>query len=194
MFFTKKIQKYIFFTFIVITLTIEIPIIAAGYLTKPVASDTIIILGAKLIGHNPSTMLRLRLDEGIKLYKEGYASTIIVSGAQGLDEEISEAAGMKEYLISHDITPEHIIIEDQSFNTYQNLLNSYAIMQARQLKVAIIVSNSSHIRRALIVAHNLGMQVSASPAPMPSNVFLTTRQYLREGAAMITLLFRDNKT
>lgn len=189
MFFSKKLQKYIFFILTLLILVIEIPIIVVGYQTQPVPSDTIIILGAKLIGHTPSTILRLRLDEGIKLYQEGYASRIIVSGGQGKDETISEAAGMQEYLINHGIPPKSILLDDQSVNTYQNLANSKVIMEKEGFQTAIIVSNSSHMRRSLIVAHNLGIQASGAPAPMPNNIYLTTTQYLREGAAVATLLY-----
>jgi uncharacterized SAM-binding protein YcdF (DUF218 family) len=186
--FSRKLQKYVLFIFLLLTLVIEIPILAVGYLTQPARSDTIIILGAKIIGQEPSLMLRLRLDEAIKLYSEGYAPTIIVSGAQGIDENVSEAASMKSYLLSHGIPKEKILLEDQSFNTYQNLANSHKIMQENNLKTAIIVSNASHIRRSLLLAHNLGMMATGAPAPMPSNPYLTTKQYVREGAAMAVLL------
>ncbi len=192
MFFSKKLQKYFFFIITLLILVIEIPIIVVGYQAQPVPSDTIIILGAKLIGHTPSTILRLRLDEGIKLYQAGYASTIIVSGGQGKDEIISEAAGMQEYLINHGIPAKSILLDDQSANTYQNLTNAKIIMQKEGLQTAIIVSNASHIRRSLILAHNLGLQASGSPAPMANNIYLTTTQYLREGAAMVTLLFKTH--
>ncbi|AIF51112.1 YdcF family protein [Pelosinus sp. UFO1] len=186
--YSKKLQRYILFIVLIITLSIEIPIIAVGYLTQPSASDTIIILGAKLIGQDPSLMLSLRLDEGIKLYREGYAKRIIVSGAQGKDEAISEASSMKNYLVNHGIPSEHIFVEDQSFNTMQNLANSHKIMQENNLKTAIIVSNASHIRRSLILAQNQGISATGAPAPMADNFYLTTKQYVREGAAIAVLL------
>jgi uncharacterized SAM-binding protein YcdF (DUF218 family) len=188
MIFFKKPHKYFLFIFLLIVVAIEIPIVAVGYLTQPSASDTIIILGAKLIGQEPSIILRLRLDEAIKLYSNGYASTIIVSGAQGEDEDISEAASMKNYLISHGIPAEHILLEDKSFNTYQNLANSHKIMQENSLRTAIIVSNASHIRRSLIIAQNLGIVATGASAPMANNIYLTTKQYIREGAAVAVLL------
>lgn len=188
--FTKKIQKNLLFIFILLVLAIEIPIIAVGYMTLPLVSDTIIVLGAKLIGQEPSVILRLRLDEAARLYNEGYASYIIVSGAQGNDEEISEAASMKMYLLSRGITEEHILLEDNSFNTYQNLVNSQKIMKDKGLKTAIIVSNASHIRRALVLAQNLGINATGASAPMANNLYLTIKQYLREGAAMTVLLFQ----
>ncbi|MDF2633848.1 MAG: hypothetical protein K0R78_722 [Pelosinus sp.] len=186
--FSKKLRKYILYILLLITLVIEIPIIAVGYLTQPVKSDTIIILGAKIIGQDPSLMLRLRLDKAIKLYEAGYASTLIVSGGQGLDENVSEAVSMKNYLLSHGIPTERILVEDRSFNTYQNLANSHKIMQENNLKTAIIVSNASHIRRSLLLAQTLGIEATGSPAPMASNPYLTTKQYVREGAAVAALL------
>lgn len=188
MIFFKKLQHYVLFILLLLTLAIEIPIFTVGYLTQPSPSDTIIVLGAKLIGQEPSIILRLRLDEAIKLYKAGYATTIIVSGAKGEDEEVSEAASMKNYLLSHGIPAEHILLEDKSFNTYQNLANSHKMMEENNLKTAIIVSNASHIRRSLIIAQNLGINATGAAAPMANNLYLTTKQYVREGAAIAVLL------
>lgn len=190
--FFKKLRNYMLYIVLLLILVIEIPIIVVGYLTQPVKSDTIIVLGAKILGQDPSLMLRLRLDEAIKLYEAGYAPTIIVSGAQGPDESISEAASMKAYLLNHGIPAERILLEDQSFNTYQNLANSHKLMQVNSLRTAVIVSNASHIRRSLLLAQNLGIQATGSPAPMASSPYLTTKQYVREGAA-VAVLFLTGK-
>ena len=171
-----------------VVLAVEVPIIAVGQLTQPKPGDVIIVLGAKLVGSEPSTMLRLRLNEALRLYQASYAPSIIVSGARGKDEDISEAAGMFNYLVTNGVDPGHIIIEDQSFNTYQNLQYSQIIMKQQGFQKAIIVSNSSHIRRALVLASNLNLPATGSAAPMADNAYLTTKQYLREGAAMLSLL------
>lgn len=186
--FTKKLKNYILGFVLLTIIIVEVPIIAVGHLAKPEPGDAIIVLGAKLIGSEPSTMLRLRLDEAIKLYTQGFASTIIVSGARGADEETSEASAMRTYLIDKGIPSDKIIIEDNSFNTYQNLNNCRVIMLERGLARAIIVSNASHIRRALVLANNLGINATGAPAPMANNPYLTAKQYAREGAAMVSLL------
>lgn len=186
---SKKLRRQVLLVLLLFILAVELPIITAGYLTQPEPGDVIIVLGAKLIDSKPSTMLRLRLEEGLRLYRLGYAPTFIVSGARGKDEEITEASAMKQYLINHGVEEEHIFIEDQSFNTYQNLVYSQKIMKQQGLNKAIIVSNSSHIRRALVLAHNLQMNATASAAPMADNLYLSTKQYLREGAAMASILF-----
>lgn len=188
LFLNQKLRRYLLLIVFITVAAVEIPIIAVGHLTKPVPSDTIIVLGAKLIGDQPSTMLRLRLDEAVQLYRQGYAPAIIVSGAQGLDEAATEASVMRTYLIAQGIPAEKIYVEDKSYNTHQNLLNSKIIMHEQGFRQAIIVSNASHIRRSLILAQQLGIDASGSPAPMADNTYLTAKQYAREGAAMLSLL------
>lgn len=188
MIFGKNLKKYMLAFFLLSIIVIEIPIIAVGQLSKPEPGDTIIVLGAKLIGSQPSTMLRLRLDKAIRLYQQGYAPTIIVSGAKGADEDTSEAAAMQGYLINQGIPENKIIIEDKSYNTFQNLNNCQTIMKEHGLEQAIIVSNASHIRRSLILAQHLGINATGAPAPMADNPYLTAKQYAREGAAMVSLL------
>lgn len=185
---TPRIRRYLLLLVIITVAVVEIPIITVGHLTQPVPSDTIIVLGAKLIGDQPSAVLRLRLDEAIRLYNQGFAPTIIVSGAQGSDEVASEASIMRSYLIASNIPPDKIYLEDKSYNTYQNLFNSKTIMREQGFRNAIIVSNTSHIRRSLVLAQQLGIDASGSAAPMADNTYLTLKQYAREGAAMLSLL------
>lgn len=185
----KTIKQYLLVFCLLIALAVETPIITVGLFSKPEPGDAIIVLGAKLIGSEPSTMLRLRLDEALNLYRLGYAATIIVSGAQGRDEIISEAAAMRQYLIQNGVPEKSILTEDQSFNTYQNLSNSKKIMRQHGLNKAIIVSNASHIRRSLVLARELDLPASAAPAPMADNPYLLVKQYIREGAAMLFLPF-----
>lgn len=190
----KKLRYYIIAAILLGGLAvtiIEIPIITSGLVSRPQPSDTMIVLGAKLIGRDPSAILRLRLEEAVKLYQQGYAPTIIVSGARGKDEEVSEAEAMRLYLIARGIDPRQILIEDKSYNTYQNLLNSRSLMYTHGLSSAIIVSNASHMRRALLLAGQLGITASGAPAPMVNNSYLTAKQYLREGAATLAAIIRD---
>lgn len=189
--FTRKVQKCLIAVALITALAVEVPIIAVGYLAKPEPGDVIIVLGARLIGNEPSTMLRLRLDEALRLYREGYAPSIIVSGAQGPDETSAEATAMQFYLMSRGVPSDHIIVEDRSFNTYQNLNNCRTIMNSLGMRQAIIVSNASHIRRSLVLARNLGLKATGAPAPMADNAYLTTKQYIREGAAMFALTMFD---
>lgn len=184
----KRVRRYILLLLLLLIVTVELPIIAVGQSTQPSPSDTLIVLGAKLIGSEPSTMLRLRLEQAVKLYSAGYAGKIIVSGGQGADEACSEAKAMYDYLVNHGIPADSIFLEDQSVNTYQNLAFSQKIMQQQGWETAIIVSNASHIRRSLLLAGSLHMSACGAPAPMADNYYLTAKQYMREGVATVALL------
>lgn len=49
---------------------------------------------------------------------------VVVSGGQGMDEEVSEAFAMKEYLTNKGISEDRIIMEDKSTNTLENIKNT----------------------------------------------------------------------
>src|SRR5690554_1691779 len=139
---------------------LQIAIIATPFRVIPKKSDTIIVLGAQLWGDKPAPMLQYRLEKALELYKDGYGGTIIVSGAQGDDELITEALAMKIYLMEKGVPEDIIFEEDNSYSTYENLYYSNEIMKGKGLKSAIIVTNNFHIHRSLMIANRLNMDVS----------------------------------
>ncbi len=186
----KSWRRWLLVVILFVFLAVELPIVAGGFLSRPAPADVMIVLGSRVFGTEPGPMLRLRLEEAVRLYRQGLAPAIIVSGARGEDEEVAEAFAMRDYLIKEGIPGERILTEDGSYNTYQNLANSQAVMAAQGYRKAIIVSNASHVHRTLVLARDLGLEASAAPAPMPDGLYLTVRNYLREGAAMAALAFR----
>ena len=54
----------------------------------------------------------------------------MVSGGQGSDERVSEAEAMASYLTGRGIPEDHVVREDQSRTTEENLTFSQAIMEA----------------------------------------------------------------
>ena len=191
--FWERWRASVLFALLFIFLAVEMPVVAVGQLTKPAPADVMIVLGSRVIGGEPGPMLRLRLEEALRLYAQGLAPVIIVSGARGADEEIAEAFAMREYLVKHGVPGERILTEDASYSTYQNLANSQALMASHGYRTALIVSNASHIHRSLVLARELGLEAVAGPAPMPDSLYLRVRQYLREGAAMVALTFGKTK-
>ncbi|HWR40377.1 MAG TPA: YdcF family protein [Patescibacteria group bacterium] len=182
--FPARVLRALVLGIALVLLALEVPIIGYGYLSTPQPSQVMIVLGSRVIGQEPGPMLTPRLQEALRLYRQGYAPLIIVSGARGADEAASEAAVMKEYLVREGVPAASIIPEDQSFSTRENLVNSQRIMAREGLTQALIVSNRSHICRSLLLAHRLGLSASAAPAPMAPGWYRTFQQYTREGAAL----------
>ena len=125
--------------------------------------DYIIIHGAGLIdGHKVSKLLSDRIDKAIEVYKKDPTPPIMIpSGGQGSDEDLSEAAAMAQYMIQHGIPEDMIILEDQSENTYRNLVNAKAIIDSREgSKYTTLVTSNYHVYRALRICRQIGFDAT----------------------------------
>ncbi|MCX7746348.1 MAG: YdcF family protein [Clostridia bacterium] len=173
-----KISLIVFLIFAIPVLGILSCILYYANFEKPQKSDVMIILGCQIWGRSPSDSLQYRLDKALELFKAGYAGHIIVSGGQGQDEETYESSVMKDYLVKKGIPEAKITEENKSTSTFENIKYSKKIMEAKDFRSAIIVSNDFHIFRSLQLAKRL--DISASGAPAPSVVYLRTYYYSRE--------------
>lgn len=152
--------------------------------TRPAANATVIVLGCKVYGEQPSIMLEERLKAAINYLNANPDSACIVSGGQGADETISEAQCMYLYLTEHGIAPERIYMEDQSASTRENLAFSCQIIKEQHLNENIaIATNNFHEYRAGRIAGDIGLEygaVSGSTA-----LWLLPTYYARELLAVL---------
>lgn len=131
-------------------------------------NPTILILGAGIFTERVTPLLKSRLDAAMTLIPRGsFQFKFIVSGGQGPDEPIPEALAMQRYLIQHGISPKHIVLEDASTNTQENILFSKAYLDASNIKKLVIVTSDFHIMRALRIAQREGIQATGLGAPTP---------------------------
>ena len=139
-------------------------------------ADYLIVIGAQWKPEGPSEVLRRRLDKAAKYLKENPDTIVIVSGGQGSDEPISEAAGMRQYLVNSGISDERILVEDSSTNTMENLVFSGRLLDKSSDRV-VIVTNNFHMFRALQIAQKQGYEnveglaASSVMALLPNNLF-----------------------
>lgn len=123
--------------------------------------DYIIIHGSGLSGGEKLTkLLAERVDKAILVYrKDPTPPYLIPSGGRGNDVKISEAEAMKRYMIEKGIPEDHILAEDRSATTYENLANSKKIIDARggRCYTALVTSNY-HVYRALRYSKKVGLQ------------------------------------
>lgn len=126
--------------------------------------DFIIVLGSGLIRNKVPPLLASRLDQGIDVYlrhQDGEPPRIVVSGGQGSDEQTAEGEAMGQYLLEKGIPAEHIIIENESANTLQNMRLSRQKMDelmGGKPYSCIFVTNNFHLFRAGIYARQAGIQ------------------------------------
>ncbi|GFR35773.1 YdcF family protein [Thermobrachium celere] len=163
-------------------------IIGFGFGSKEKEADCVIVLGCRVYGKFMSPFLKERVDEGLRLLKEGKVNYIIVSGGKGQGESIEEAEAMKEYLLTKGIDKEKILTEAKSKNTYENLKYSKQIMEKKNLKSAVIVSNKFHLFRSMLVAKKLNIDASYKGVFVKSYLWDEIYGHLREPFAVIKYL------
>lgn len=127
--------------------------------TLPKQVDVGIVLGASLRKDIPSPGLQERLDLAVDLYKQGRFKHLIVSG--GLDHngsKLTEAEGMRDYLVKKGLPAKNILLEPRATSTYENLLYSKQIMDEQGLVSSIIVTHQFHGSRSLDIAETIGLK------------------------------------
>lgn len=153
-------------------------------------TQTMLILGCQVYPWGPSVLLQDRLDKALDYLEEHSDVTVIVSGGQGPDEHISEAACMRDYLVDAGVEENRILVEAQSHNTFQNIIYSVRLMQERELdpeQGVLMVSNGFHLTRARMLWNRVtgeGEHLSTLAAPSshaPSRLWM----YIREPLALV---------
>lgn len=168
---------------LIIFLNVEGLILSGFFQAGEENLDYVIVLGAQMKASGPSMILKARLDEAIRYLEENPETKVIVSGGQGSDEPISEAEGMKTYLMKNGIEEERIFTEDKSVNTNQNLKFSAEYINIEEEHVGIVTSNF-HIYRSVKLAEKLGYENVCGIAA-DSYVFLLPANMLRECASVV---------
>ncbi len=142
---------------------IAISIWRYGSRDDAVKSDCIIVLGAAVEGENPSPVFAERIRHGIGLYEAGYAPKLIFTGGYGEWQKYSESGIAAFVATQRGVPVNDIYADEKSRTTRQNLSEAAMIMKTHNLKSAIIVSDPLHMKRAMMMADDLGMAAVSSP-------------------------------
>ena len=198
----KKITKILFLIIIIsllLILTINFYVIKVS--DKKIVEnnnnlknvDCILILGAGIWGDKPSPMLQDRLDEGIKLYKSGIASKIIMSGDHG-NKNYDEVNIMKQYAIDKGIPSEDIFMDHAGFSTYESIYRAKEIFKAKNI---IIVTQKYHLYRALYIAKKLDINaygISSDPRKYRGQTYREVREILARNKDFINCIIKPKPT
>lgn len=118
-------------------------------------SDAILVLGAYVFPDGTlSFMLNDRLVEAYKLYKNGKAEKILVSGDHGR-KDYDEVNAMKKFLKDKNVLEQDVFMDHAGFNTYESIYRARDIFQVKKV---IIVTQEYHLMRAVYIARELGLE------------------------------------
>jgi uncharacterized SAM-binding protein YcdF (DUF218 family) len=155
-------------TFIIYSLEKQYPPLQ----TIPVA-DVIVVLGG---GTRPRNTPRLhhevteagdRLLYAARLYHAGAAPVIIVSGGQAKwsgPTSDSGAVAMADILTLTGVPEESIILEGISSNTYENALETTAILEKEGFQTVILVTSAMHMPRSAAIFNKFDVNLIPAPA------------------------------
>lgn len=133
---------------------------------KPLTqADAVVVLGAAAWDKRPSPVFRERINHALYLYRVGLVKKILFTGGTSKAGFMSEAAVGRRYAIKHCIDKTDIVYENQSRDTWQNLVNAQIEANNNDINSVIIVSDPYHLARAKIMANDLGLNAQISPTP-----------------------------
>lgn len=153
--------------------------------------DALIVLGAAVQGDRVSSILAARLNEAADYAAENEEAVIIVSGGQGPQENLTEAAAMENYLMAKGLPQERIIKEEQATSTYENFKFSKEILDSKfgEEYTCAYVTNEFHCYRAGKIAEQAGL--SANGVSVKTEWWKLPVNYMRESLAVVKFWILD---
>ena len=124
--------------------------------------DAIVVLGAAQYDGRPSPQLRARLDHVVRLWNVPVAPLVVVTGGKQIGDRFTEAEASRDYLVSKGVPVEVIVIESRGTSTYQSLEAVRDEARLNQWNDVVLVSDPYHLKRAQLVASELGMAAEIS--------------------------------
>lgn len=126
-------------------------------------ADAIVVLGAAQYDGRPSPQLQARLDEVVRLWPQGFAPLVVVTGGQQPGDRFTEAEASARYLIERGVPENVIVFENEGASTFESLESVASILGARGLDRVLLVTDPFHALRSRLIAEEVGMQASVVP-------------------------------
>jgi uncharacterized SAM-binding protein YcdF (DUF218 family) len=138
-------------------------------------ADAAIVLGAAAWNGQPSPVFAERIKHAIDLYRAGRVRSIIFTGGVGEGESVAEAIAASRYAAARGVAPEDMFCETASRFTHENLLGAKAIVEQQQFDRVLVVSDPLHMRRAVTMARDFGLNAYPSPTPTSRYISLSSQ-------------------
>ncbi|HZJ45852.1 MAG TPA: YdcF family protein [Pyrinomonadaceae bacterium] len=164
----RRVLKVLVVTLIlmlIVTLFTAANIYSYGNTSSEANADAAIVLGAAVWGNQVSPVFKERINHAINLYRQGRIRKLIFTGGQGNRNEPTEAAAARNYALQNGVPLSDVLIEQQSHTTYENMVYAKRLADQNGLKKILIVSDPLHMKRAVTMAHDVGLDAYPSPTP-----------------------------
>jgi len=120
-----------------------------------------IIFGAGLKRDGtPTVILRDRVETGVRLYLDGKAEKLLMSGDNSV-AYYNEPEAMRQYAISLGVPDQDIVLDYAGRRTYDTCFRAKSIFGVER---ALLVTQKFHLPRALFICNMLGLTASGVEA------------------------------
>lgn len=137
-------------------------VFSGGGIASGKCADCIVVPGAAVRrGRAPSDALRYRLEGALRLYRQGRAPFIIVTG--GGNGDYAEGDVMAEWLLERGVPARAVIRETQSDTTRESGINVASLMRERGMKSALVCSQWFHVARTRLCLEQEGIETHPVP-------------------------------
>lgn len=128
-----------------------------------IKADAAIVLGAAVARSVPTPVFEQRILHAIDLYKNGKVGKLVLTGGIGYGDILAESEAARNYCLERGVPEKDMLLEVRSRSTIQNLREAKPILAENGLMTVLIVSDPLHMRRAVTLAHDLGIDAHPSP-------------------------------
>ena len=162
-------------------------VIASGTKTDmPEEVDYLIVMGAGIKGTRLTDIYYSRLKLAGEYLLEHPGTTVICTGGQGPEEDITEAEAARRYFERIGIPAERILMEDgASTSSAENLRFVQGLIP--EGAVVAICTNEFHLYRSRAIARKRGIEAYGLSAPTPSWYYRLVYSF-REYFSMVFML------
>jgi uncharacterized SAM-binding protein YcdF (DUF218 family) len=175
-----KVLAWLCVAFVVYLVITLVQVYLTGRQYDPHPAGAIVVMGAAQYDGVPSPDLQARLDEAVKLYHQGVAPLIVVTGSKQPGDQFTEAQSGARYLELHGV-PSSAIIEVGGDDSWQNLSLAAVPLKARHATTVLVVTDPFHEDRSMAIASTVGLTPSPTPTQTsPITGWSTVPYYLKE--------------
>ncbi len=132
-------------------------LVADGLHDRLGVADVGLVLGNTIASDGtPSPRLQARLERTVELYRGGYFPAVIASGGIG-KEGFDEAAVMRDYLVSHGIPADRVIMDNRGATTFMSARNTVEISRQQGFHSVFVISQYFHLPRTRLALERFGI-------------------------------------
>ncbi len=159
---------------------------------RVMSAAAIVVLGARVLpGGVPSGSLRARVERAVELWREGAAPLLVFTGGVG-EHPPSEARVMLGVAAALGVPESACLLEERSRSTWENARHTAALLHARGIDAAIIVSDPFHLFRARQHFRRQGIDATPVAAPLEGRALRWTERVYWTARELVALARRPH--